>query len=227
MRLDRFRAEPKRPANALVRTTLGDQAQDLPLARCESLERVGLSPSREELFDDGPVDDAPAPAATRSNASSSCSMRPTRSFNQVSGSVGSLVDEAHCVLGLEVLREHEHARPGVDKAFAILGTEACTRCTGAASACARAAPRRRARQSPRVSLAPVRGSRTERASSRARRGRSRSRTYERSASKAFRATSLRACARTARRPRGAWPHATIDRQLRGRDCGALQARRHG
>jgi hypothetical protein len=58
VRLDRFRAEPERAADALVRATLGDQGEDLPLARRELLERVGLSASREGLLDDGPVDDA-------------------------------------------------------------------------------------------------------------------------------------------------------------------------
>src|SRR5436190_1486162 len=56
MRLDRLRAEPERPADALVRAALCHQRDDLALTRCELGHGINTAPPGEQLVDDRPVD---------------------------------------------------------------------------------------------------------------------------------------------------------------------------
>ena len=58
MGLDGLRAEPERPADALVRTALGHQRDDLPFTRRERGHRIDPPLSGEQLVDNRSVDDA-------------------------------------------------------------------------------------------------------------------------------------------------------------------------
>src|SRR5262249_53824404 len=58
VRLDRLRAEPQRSADPLVRAALGDQGEDLSLARRERLDRIRRALALEQLVHDRAIDDA-------------------------------------------------------------------------------------------------------------------------------------------------------------------------
>jgi hypothetical protein len=56
--LDGLRAEPERPADALVRAAFSHQREDLPLTRCQTGDGIDPTASGQQLVDDRSVDDA-------------------------------------------------------------------------------------------------------------------------------------------------------------------------
>ena len=80
VRLDCLRREPEVLRDARVRPALGDEPEDLALARSEAVENVVFSPQEQLLHDFGI--ERRAPAATRSAASRNSPTSSTLSFSR-------------------------------------------------------------------------------------------------------------------------------------------------
>src|SRR6266511_2980355 len=110
----------------LVRPSLGHQFEYLALARRQIAERVVAPPAADEPRDDRGVERG---AALRDSADSRAELVDVGDpiLEQIADSLGTLGQELHRVAGFDVLREHEHTRPGVLLADLLRGLQSLVR----------------------------------------------------------------------------------------------------
>ena len=120
--LDGFRAEVEAIADAFVGAAFGDQREQLALAVGELVQLAGWLAVVEEPGDDRWVDHAFAFVQASERVGEQREIRDAF-FEQVANPGWVLLDQPHCVAGVEVVREDEHSGLWVCGADLVGGDE--------------------------------------------------------------------------------------------------------